>query len=131
MARVWLFLSGLSGAAAVMLGAYGAHGLALEESAMRTYSIAQHYHALHSAALALFGLTSLVLEGREKSWASGLVNAAAAALCLGIIGFSGSLYAQSLRGSAPVAALVPIGGLCFIAGWLLFAIAALGLKKAR
>ncbi|MNW49898.1 hypothetical protein D3C74_273330 [compost metagenome] len=54
----------------------------------------------------------------------GLVVLAGWFLFAGIILFSGSLYALSLTGIRKLGAITPLGGVCFLTGWVLFVIAA-------
>lgn len=110
-------------AAAVALGAFGAHALRprMETRLFDIYQTAVHYHFLH--ALALLGLAALAprLECRLAA-ASGLF------LIGGILLFSGSLYLYTLAGMTAITAVTPVGGMAFIVGWLLLALAA---RKAR
>jgi uncharacterized membrane protein YgdD (TMEM256/DUF423 family) len=70
-----------------------------------------HYQLVH--ALALFGVALLAerLPGR-------LVQAAGSLFAVGILLFSGSLYALTLSGLGKLGMITPLGGLCFLAGWL-------------
>jgi uncharacterized membrane protein YgdD (TMEM256/DUF423 family) len=103
-----------------MLGAFGAHALEGQFSAqqMTWWQKAVNYQGLHSLALLATGLLALYAPptGALK-WAGGLFLA-------GILLFSGSLYALSLSGLRSLAVLTPFGGLSFMAGWALLAIAA-------
>ncbi|HEY1215640.1 MAG TPA: DUF423 domain-containing protein [Bryobacteraceae bacterium] len=105
-------------ALAVALGAFGAHGLRnrLDAYSLSVYEKAVFYHFIHAlgillvAVLARTGTFPLVSQSRV-AWL----------LFLGIIIFSGSLYALAISGIRMLGAITPIGGLCFIVGWLLFA----------
>lgn len=94
---------------AVALGAFGAHWLrpTLEANKLvEVWNKAVLYHFIHGIALlvlALFGSTN-----RGAWWL----------LFAGIIVFSGSLYAMGLTGARWLGAITPIGGLCFLAGWV-------------
>jgi len=109
-------------AAAVILGAFGAHGLRdkLDAYSMSVYENAVFYHFLHAigilivALLARAGVIGAAGEGRV-GWL----------LLIGIVVFSGSLYALAISGVRILGAITPIGGLAFIAGWLLLAYEAL------
>jgi uncharacterized membrane protein YgdD (TMEM256/DUF423 family) len=100
---------------AVALGAFGAHWLkpALERNGMsEIWNKAVLYHFLHAIALlvlALYGTTN-----RGICWL----------LVAGIFLFSGSLYLMALTNIRPLGAITPLGGLCFLAGWLWLAISA-------
>lgn len=117
MERFAWVASGVSGFAAVGLGAFGAHGLrarfgALPDAAKRLewWSTAAHYHLMHALALGLVG----VLAARGGGSA---VTVAAWAFVLGTLLFSGSLYTMSLTGVRVLGAVTPLGGLAFLLGW--------------
>jgi uncharacterized membrane protein YgdD (TMEM256/DUF423 family) len=114
--RMWLIVSAVSGALAVAFGAFGAHALKsrLSADALAVWHTAVLYHLVHSAVLA-----ALALSGRSVALPSALLAA-------GIVLFSGSLYVLSLSGLRWLGAITPLGGLCFIAGWLAIALLARG-----
>jgi uncharacterized membrane protein YgdD (TMEM256/DUF423 family) len=123
--RALFVAAGIAGCLAVTFGAFGAHALrsylaalADGESRMRVWETAAHYHAIHALALAVAGY----LAGRVPS--PGLPAAAGVCFGVGIVLFSGSLYALSLTGVRALGAITPFGGLAFIAGWALIALAA-------
>ena len=102
--------------AAVALGAFGAHALkaSLQTSGMLdTWNKAVLYHLVHAVALVV-----LALQGRSNHGVYVL-------LAIGILLFSGSLYAMALIPQARgwVGAITPLGGLCFLAGWAWLVIA--------
>ena len=115
---------------AVVLGAFGAHGLRarLSPDLLEIWETGVRYHAYHAIGLVLAGLFALVAErdaaARGARPASG-IGPAAVAFTLGIAVFSGSLYALALTGLRWLGAITPIGGVAFIAGWILFARAVL------
>ncbi|WP_189440859.1 DUF423 domain-containing protein [Rhodanobacter panaciterrae] len=103
-------LVGLAGASAVLLGAFGAHALrgVLDMHSRELWQTAVNYHVWHALALALAaGL------GRGRSG-----RFAMAAFAIGIVLFSGSLYALALGAPRWTGIITPIGGLAFIAGWI-------------
>lgn len=104
---------------AVALGAFGAHGLRqrLTPEMLAIFETGVRYHVYH--ALGLFAV-AWVAERNP----TGLVNAAGWALTAGIVVFSGSLYILSLTGTRWLGAITPIGGVAFLAGWLLLFVAA-------
>jgi uncharacterized membrane protein YgdD (TMEM256/DUF423 family) len=109
----------LFAALAVILGAFGAHGLAnlLPAAQLRGYETGVTYQFYHSFALLITGI--LFSSFPFKS-----VRLAAAFFITGILLFCGSLYAMvflSIRGISlgPVGIITPIGGLFFIIGWIL------------
>lgn len=103
-------LVGIAGASAVLLGAFGAHALrgVLDARGAELWHTAVNYHAWHALALAVAaGL------GRGRSG-----RVAVAAFVVGIVLFSGSLYALALGAPRWVGIITPFGGLAFVAGWL-------------
>lgn len=120
MERIWLALGAINAFLAVAAGAFGAHGLKarLPADLLAVFETGARYHMYHALALLAVGLLSLHRP-------SGMLNGAGWALLAGIVIFSGSLYALSLTGIRVLGAITPIGGLAFLAGWLLFAVAAL------
>ncbi len=117
-AKLFLAIGSISGALAVMVGAFGAHGLKdkLSEEMLTVYQTGVQYQFYHTFALLAIGLVALHFESR-------LLSAASWAMVAGIVIFSGSLYALSLSGVRILGAITPIGGLFFIAGWVLLALA--------
>jgi uncharacterized membrane protein YgdD (TMEM256/DUF423 family) len=109
------------GAAAVMLGAFGAHALKdqLSPDMLTVYHTAVDYHFIHAAAL----LASALLPCPPAH--PGLRRLASIFFGLGIILFSGSLYALALSGISRLGLITPFGGLFFIAGWILLLSASL------
>lgn len=94
---------------AVALGAFGAHALKGTLAANHTIEVwktAVLYHFVH--ALALLVVATLPAVSR----------AASAFFVSGIVLFSGSLYLLALTNVKWLGAITPLGGLCFLAGWL-------------
>jgi uncharacterized membrane protein YgdD (TMEM256/DUF423 family) len=103
-------LAGVAGASAVLLGAFGAHALqkVLDTRALELWHTAVNYHVWHALALVLaVGLGA----GRSR-------RVAIAAFALGIVLFSGSLYALALGAPRWTGIITPFGGLAFIVGWV-------------
>jgi len=119
----WTATGSVALALAVMLGAFGAHGLRgrLDAYSMDVYERAVFYHFVH--ALGLLIVPSLARSGLVST-------SSASSICVlllaGIIIFCGSLYALAVTGIRVLGAITPIGGLAFIAAWLLLAWAAAG-----
>lgn len=111
--------AGFSGLA-VVLGAFGAHGLEarLSQQALATWHTGVQYHFTHAFALLLL---AALWERVSPGW--GL--ASAVAFVLGILLFSGSLYALALGAPRILGAVAPVGGTLFILGWIALAVAAL------
>jgi len=107
---------------AVALGAFGAHALKakLSPDMMKIYETGIQYHIAHSLGMLIIGsLAQNFLQGQSIAVAAGWC------LFAGIILFSGSLYALSLSGVRKLGAITPLGGLLFLAGWVLLLIAVL------
>lgn len=106
------------GMTAVILGAYGAHGLSLllEPPQLETFKTGVLYHFIHALAILAIGQSSLV-QNR-------ILKLSAFFFSLGIILFSGSLYLLSCRDILGIASwkflgpITPIGGIFYILGWL-------------
>jgi len=120
----WITLAaGILGFTGVVLGAFGAHALK-ETLAARgsasTWPTAVLYHLIHAVALlALVSVAHSAGSGQAGGWA----NARWIGGCwsLGVVLFSGSLYWLSLGGPKILGPVTPLGGLAFLAGWLLVA----------
>jgi uncharacterized membrane protein YgdD (TMEM256/DUF423 family) len=88
--RIWLFLAGISGGAAVLAAAYGAHGLqnvVTVSPMIKAYDTATLYHALHSIALAVIATLLAATEGRRGLFTCVMLNIAAVAFIIGIVLF--------------------------------------------
>ena len=109
---------GLAGASAVVLGAFGAHALrdVLDAAHRELWHTAVQYHFWHALALAAAALCG---DGKAQ-------RIAMLAVGVGIILFSGSLYALALGASRWVGVVTPFGGVAFIVGWI-----ALGMALKR
>ena len=109
-----LVTAALSLALAVIIGAFGAHGLKsrLSPEMMDIYKTGVEYHFYHALGLLLVGILSVQMP-------SSIMNLSALFLFLGIVIFSGSLYVLAMSGIKWIGAITPIGGLCFITGWIL------------
>ncbi|MDH0893526.1 MULTISPECIES: DUF423 domain-containing protein [unclassified Pseudomonas] len=125
MLRVFLALAALAGFSGVALGAFAAHGLKgqLSTEYLAVFQTGVQYQLFH--ALALFGVALLAdrLPGR-------LVTAAGSLFVAGILLFSGSLYLLTLSGLGKLGMITPLGGVCFLAGWLCLGLAALRSGRA-
>jgi uncharacterized membrane protein YgdD (TMEM256/DUF423 family) len=115
--RLFLALGALGGFFSVAFGAFGAHVLQdrLSPHMFDIFNKAVHYQGWHALALLFTGLLMSIFPTPSLRWAG---------ICFitGILLFSGSLYALSLSGIRGLGAITPLGGLSFLAGWLLLAI---------
>ncbi|WP_426492548.1 DUF423 domain-containing protein [Hymenobacter sp. 102] len=120
-ARLILQLAALLGALSVGIGAFAAHGLRkMLEAAGRfeTFETAVRYQFFHTLALLAVGvLWYLKPELRSLGTVAWLWLG-------GILIFSGSLYVLCLTGITKLGAVTPIGGVLFIAGWIVLLLAA-------
>jgi uncharacterized membrane protein YgdD (TMEM256/DUF423 family) len=119
----WLTVVGaLFGMAAVLLGAFGAHGLEGRVSAERleVWSTAAHYLGWHATTLLALGLAARQFDAQRRT----RLLASAAAWCLGIgtLVFSGSLFTLVLTDQSAWGAVTPVGGLLLAFGWALIAL---------
>lgn len=114
----YVFWGGVMLALGVAIGAFGAHGLQgkLDAYSMDIYQRAVLYQHIHALGLLLVGAltASNAVSPSLGRWA-GLL------LLIGIVFFSGSLYVLALTGNRMWGAVTPIGGVCFIAGWVVLA----------
>ncbi|NOT52748.1 MAG: DUF423 domain-containing protein [Chitinophagaceae bacterium] len=125
MNRIFLIVASLFGAMAVALGAFGAHGLekiTTDGKILHGFQTATEYQMYHALALLAVAILYERFPGSAMKWAG-------YSFITGVILFSGSLYlltflkiqeSSAVRFAGPI---TPIGGVCFIAGWLLLLIA--------
>jgi uncharacterized membrane protein YgdD (TMEM256/DUF423 family) len=120
MERTFFIIASLFGALSVAFGAFGAHALRgrIEESLLANYQTGVSYMFYHALAL-------LAVAWALSRWpASSLSVWAGWLFVVGIVIFSGSLFVMAFTGLRWLGAITPIGGVAFIAGWLLLALAA-------
>ncbi|HEV3164877.1 MAG TPA: DUF423 domain-containing protein [Isosphaeraceae bacterium] len=117
---VWFRIGAVLGALAVAAGAFGAHGLRarLDARSMEVFHTAAQYHMVH--ALAIVAVASLMIATKTHGTAQCV---AAGSFLVGILIFSGSLYALAITGQRWLGAITPIGGVAFIVGWIVLAAA--------
>jgi uncharacterized membrane protein YgdD (TMEM256/DUF423 family) len=118
---LWLRIGATLGAVAVVAGAFGAHALKdrLDAPSLEVYTTATHYHMYHALALLAVGLLgahgkTLGIAGQVAGWG----------FLIGIMVFSGTLYALAVTGMKWLGAITPIGGVSLIVGWIALAVAA-------
>ena len=116
----YLRIGAVLGALAVIVGAFGAHGLEsiLSDEKAQVFETGVRYHFYH--ALAIFALAA----SSSALWTSPFCLWACRAWAFGILLFSGSLYGLAMTQLTWLGAITPIGGIAMIAGWVLLALAA-------
>jgi len=117
MNKTFLIIGAVLMAFGVGLGAFGAHALKqkLSVEMMAVYKTAVEYNFYHALGLILIGIL-------YQLYPSKMVMASGWVVFLGVILFSGSLYFLSITGIKWIGAITPIGGVAFIAGWVLLVI---------
>jgi uncharacterized membrane protein YgdD (TMEM256/DUF423 family) len=118
--KAFIIIGAINAFIAVALGAFGAHGLAdkLEPKYLDIWKTGVTYQMFHATGILVIGLLlSKVTSSPQFTWAGWL-------MLLGIILFSGSLYVLSLTKIGILGAITPLGGVCFLAAWVLIIIGA-------
>jgi uncharacterized membrane protein YgdD (TMEM256/DUF423 family) len=113
-----LITGALLGGLGVSIGAFGAHALRdtlLAAGRLDTFELAVRYHFYHTFAVLITGLLM-------TRYTSRMLGYAALFFLIGIIFFSGSLYALCFTGQKVFGAITPIGGTLFVVGWVMVAI---------
>ncbi len=107
--KIWIIISAVSGFTTVALGAFGAHGLKSTISAemLEIFKTGIFYQFVHTIVLLILSVTNFI-KGKISS----------ILFLLGIILFSFSLYLYSTSGIKIFAIITPVGGVCFLIGWL-------------
>lgn len=113
---MWIAISALNLAVAVMLGAFGAHGLKARASVeqLNWWHTATDYFFYHAIGLLALGIIAKVTPQIPIKTSFLLIQ-------IGIIFFCGSLYIMALGLPRILGAITPIGGALMIAGWLILA----------
>lgn len=110
--RRYIIIGSVFAGLAVAAGAFGAHALKnlVSPERLDVFDTAVRYQMMH--ALALLLLAAMMMDGGHR-----LLRYAGACFILGIVLFSGSLYALVLTGVTGFGAVTPFGGVSFLAGW--------------
>lgn len=113
---MWMAISALNLAFAVMLGAFGAHGLKARasEAQLAWWQTATDYFFYHALGLLALAIIAKVIPQLPIKTSFLLIQ-------IGIFFFSGSLYIMALGLPRGLGAITPIGGALMIAGWLILA----------
>jgi uncharacterized membrane protein YgdD (TMEM256/DUF423 family) len=114
----WSAIGAVMLALAVILGAFGAHGLQsrLDDYSRGVYEKAVLYHFLHA-----MGILVVAVLGRTSTFPEAAVDTVCWFLFVGILLFSGSLYLLAVTGTRTLGIITPFGGVAFIIGWILLA----------
>lgn len=126
MARFYVVIAAINGFVAVLIGAFAAHGLkrTLAPEMIEVVKTGAQYQMYHALALMMVALLLLHKPSAVGLKASGL------AFILGTLMFSGSLYALAMGVPGWLGPVTPIGGLCFLVGWVLLAVAGWRIKTS-
>lgn len=122
VSRRAIFFAGILGVIGIIGGSFCAHGLdglfvkwqygpELVEKRLQQFDTGVRYHLIHTVAL--LGIAGVPFgSSAVRRWVCRF-------LILGIVAFSGSLYALALTNNPKFGMITPIGGLCWIAAWTL------------
>lgn len=121
VARLFILLGSVNAALAVILGAFGAHMLKarLSPEMLNVYQVGSHYHFYHAIGMLVVGLLAAQIHNDAAVQLSGFL------MLGGIVLFCGSLYLLAVTGLTWLGAVAPLGGLAFIAAWVVLAVAVL------
>ncbi|KWW20969.1 MULTISPECIES: DUF423 domain-containing protein [Bacillaceae] len=117
--KLFIILGAINGFIAVALGAFGAHGLEgkIPDKYLETWQTAVQYQMFHAVGLLVIGLLAGKISSPLVNWSGWL-------MLIGIILFSGSLFVLSVTQIKVLGAITPLGGVSFLAAWVLMVIAA-------
>lgn len=120
--KIWIIISAVSGFTAVAIGAFGAHGMRekLSTEMLEVYKTGVLYQFIHTIVLLILSLTNFIKT-----------KIASIFFLAGIILFSFSLYLYSKSGIKFFAMITPVGGVCFLIGWLLLIVDAIRTKESK
>lgn len=118
MNRTWLMCGSLGAFLAVLLGAFAAHGLKklISVDMINMFSTGVDYQFYHS--LALFICAIYAKECLQQPKAQRYLSWAAGFFMIGTVLFSGSLYVYALTAQKWLGPITPLGGVCFLLGWI-------------
>jgi uncharacterized membrane protein YgdD (TMEM256/DUF423 family) len=123
MGNFWISISAGLGALGVIMGAFAAHGLQgrVDDKALEWVRTGSQYQMIHALALLGWAIwvqmrarTGGAIPGAFPGWG----------FLIGVLIFSGTLYAMALGGPRWLGAITPIGGSLMIAAWVVFAVQA-------
>lgn len=115
----WSAIAAFLLALAVAMGAFGAHALRgrLDAYSISVYEKAVFYHFIHA-----LGILIIAVLARTGTFPVAAQDRVCWLLFIGILLFSGSLYALAISGVRVLGAVTPIGGIAFIVGWIWLAV---------
>lgn len=118
--KLFIIMGAINAFLSVALGAFGAHGLEgrVEPKYIETWKTGVTYQMFHATGLLIIG----VLLGKLP--ANAFISWSGWLMLIGIILFSGSLYVLSVTKISMLGAITPLGGLAFLAAWVLLIVAA-------
>jgi len=121
--KIFLFAGAISGALAVLLGAFGAHLLKnmISPDMLEVYNTGIQYQFYHTFALLVASILMKLHPSKNLKWSGYLFIA-------GITIFSGFLYLLAITGTKAFGMIVPVGGLMFVAGWIFLLIHVLNIR---
>jgi uncharacterized membrane protein YgdD (TMEM256/DUF423 family) len=125
LARRTLAVGAVLGLLGVAAGAFGAHALrdAVSARDLEIWQTGAHYQQLHAVLL-----VAVALGARSPTRA---LAVAATLLTIGVLVFSGTLYAMVLGGPRILGAVTPLGGLSLMGGWAALAAHAVATRRVR
>ena len=117
--KLFILLGSINAFIGVALGAFGAHGLKsrVTPELLIVWQTGVQYHLMHALGLLLIGIIIQLMPDVP------LVRNAGWSIQVGILLFSGSLYALVLSGVRTLGMVTPLGGVAFLIGWILLAYA--------
>jgi uncharacterized membrane protein YgdD (TMEM256/DUF423 family) len=122
--RLFLAAAAISGALAVLLGAFGAHLLKqmITPEMLEVYKTGVQYHFYHTLVLLAVGIL-------YRQHPSGILKWSGYLFIAGIVIFSGFLYLLAITGTKALGMIVPIGGITLVAGWICLLVYILKIKS--
>ena len=124
--RLFISVASISGALAVLLGAFGAHLLKqmITPEMLEVYKTGVQYHFYHTLALLAVGILYSLHPSRILKWSGYL-------FMTGMAIFSGFLYLLAITGTKALGMIVPIGGITLVAGWVCLMVHILRIKSTN
>jgi uncharacterized membrane protein YgdD (TMEM256/DUF423 family) len=115
-----MIIAALSGALGVLMGAWFSHAERFDKPIIAVLTTALNYQFIHTLALVL--VAAMLRQANDK-W----LILSGSFFIAGLLGFSGAIYFKNIFNWLFISPVTPLGGLCFVAGWLMLAF--VGRKK--